>query len=120
MSWLQAGCCTRHESPAMGRDARGYDSKARHAQPGRQRPRTGAELSRDNVSATCADGRLAKSISQTLTRRLALGAAELRLFSERLPEQMIFGRGGEDWIALATKAAIEFSLGKQGAQFGFA
>jgi len=33
---------------------------------------------------------------------------------------MIFGRGGEDWIALATKAAIEFSLGKQGAQFGFA
>jgi hypothetical protein len=33
---------------------------------------------------------------------------------------MIFGRGGEDWIALATKAAVEFSLGKQGAQFGFA
>ena len=33
---------------------------------------------------------------------------------------MKFGRGGEDWIALATKAAIEFSLGKQGAQFGFA
>src|SRR5262245_10557263 len=67
MSWLQAGCCARHESPAMGRDARGYDSKAWHAQPGRQRPRTGAELSRDDVSATRADRRLAESISQTLT-----------------------------------------------------
>jgi hypothetical protein len=33
---------------------------------------------------------------------------------------MIFGRGGQDRIALATIAAIEFSLGEQGAQLGLA
>ena len=83
----------------MGRDTRGYDIKARHAQSGRQ----SRELVLNYLETTYPPARrqaVGESIPRNADRRLTVGAAELQLFVERLfePDDTSAWRPGSDRV----------------------